>query len=445
MASSILNFSKDRLITGINIVDGMLFFTDNENEPKKINIKQFKNNEVEPQYGNADHSTGTTSIYGRSFQERDITVIKPHPMGFDLSLSADDVISEATRPLVLTLQPSPSFTTAMLYGESSTGLTDITERGFYYLEDNTSTSVDQAYIVSNGTKVVSSTIGNQFQSQVTGLTASSKYYVFAFAFNGVDERVDGEVISFTAGGVNFTAPVVETKLAQQITGRGFDLKGTITNVGDSAIVKKGFYYKEYDILNQYQPSDLENEPQRRILWATEPTDASGNFSAQLRNLAGAGRYYYQAFAVNIASGIGKGSVKNTLSTGSEGPEIQFLGARLSDENTNTVIVKARVLRSNGESVATRGFYISKVTDQQVVMLGQHTTNSNIHKVEVSLNAYNQFEEFEFDTASLPGQDGILSFGEKINFMAFATNNDNSFSKQMCSRLLMKETQVMSLV
>ena len=428
MASSILNFSKDRLITGINIVDGMLFFTDNENEPKKINIKQFKNNEVEPQYGNADHSTGTTSIYGRSFQERDITVIKPHPMGFDLSLSADDVISEATRPLVLTLQPSPSFTTAMLYGESSTGLTDITERGFYYLEDNTSTSVDQAYIVSNGTKVVSSTIGNQFQSQVTGLTASSKYYVFAFAFNGVDERVDGEVISFTAGGVNFTAPVVETKLAQQITGRGFDLKGTITNVGDSAIVKKGFYYKEYDILNQYQPSDLENEPQRRILWATEPTDASGNFSAQLRNLAGAGRYYYQAFAVNIASGIGKGSVKNTLSTGSEGPEIQFLGARLSDENTNTVIVKARVLRSNGESVATRGFYISKVTDQQVVMLGQHTANSNIHKVEVSLNAYNQFEEFEFDTASLPGQDGILSFGEKINFMAFATNNDNSFSK-----------------
>ena len=106
MASSILNFSKDRLITGINIVDGMLFFTDNENEPKKINIKQFKNNEVEPQYGNADHSTGTTSIYGRSFQERDITVIKPHPMGFDLSLSADDVISEATRPLVVTLQPS---------------------------------------------------------------------------------------------------------------------------------------------------------------------------------------------------------------------------------------------------------------------------------------------------------------------------------------------------
>ena len=39
MAGSILNFSKDRLITGVNIIDGMLFFTDGENEPKKINIK----------------------------------------------------------------------------------------------------------------------------------------------------------------------------------------------------------------------------------------------------------------------------------------------------------------------------------------------------------------------------------------------------------------------
>ena len=34
----ILNFNKNRLITGINIVDDMLFWTDNFTEPKKINI-----------------------------------------------------------------------------------------------------------------------------------------------------------------------------------------------------------------------------------------------------------------------------------------------------------------------------------------------------------------------------------------------------------------------
>ena len=39
-AKRILNFHKDRYITGINIVDGMLFWTDNHGEPKKINIER---------------------------------------------------------------------------------------------------------------------------------------------------------------------------------------------------------------------------------------------------------------------------------------------------------------------------------------------------------------------------------------------------------------------
>ena len=39
-ADRILNFHKDRYITGINIIDGMLFWTDNHTEPKKINIER---------------------------------------------------------------------------------------------------------------------------------------------------------------------------------------------------------------------------------------------------------------------------------------------------------------------------------------------------------------------------------------------------------------------
>ena len=37
-AGDVLQFSSDRLITGINIIDDMLFWTDNYSEPKKINI-----------------------------------------------------------------------------------------------------------------------------------------------------------------------------------------------------------------------------------------------------------------------------------------------------------------------------------------------------------------------------------------------------------------------
>lgn len=37
-----LNFSSERTITGINIIDGMLFWTDNYSEPKKIDIQRGK-------------------------------------------------------------------------------------------------------------------------------------------------------------------------------------------------------------------------------------------------------------------------------------------------------------------------------------------------------------------------------------------------------------------
>ena len=36
----VLKFDKDNLITGINVVDGMMLWTDNINEPRKINIER---------------------------------------------------------------------------------------------------------------------------------------------------------------------------------------------------------------------------------------------------------------------------------------------------------------------------------------------------------------------------------------------------------------------
>ena len=38
--NSVLKFDSNKLITGINIVDDLLFWTDNNSEPKKINIKR---------------------------------------------------------------------------------------------------------------------------------------------------------------------------------------------------------------------------------------------------------------------------------------------------------------------------------------------------------------------------------------------------------------------
>ena len=68
---SILNFSDQYLITGVNIIDGLLFFTDNQTEPKKVNIEKFK--------AGSSNFSSHTQVYGRNFVEGDITVIKQKP------------------------------------------------------------------------------------------------------------------------------------------------------------------------------------------------------------------------------------------------------------------------------------------------------------------------------------------------------------------------------
>ena len=77
-----LNFSPESLITGINIIEGLLLWTDDRNEPRKLNIAKWRDE--------ANHSNDITRIYGREFVEADITVIKPHPKeGLKLTLSSN--------------------------------------------------------------------------------------------------------------------------------------------------------------------------------------------------------------------------------------------------------------------------------------------------------------------------------------------------------------------
>ena len=74
--NNVLQFSKDKLITGINIIEDLLFFTDDNSEPKCINIKRFREASAASTNGFANH----TEIYGRDFIEADTTVIKKSPL-----------------------------------------------------------------------------------------------------------------------------------------------------------------------------------------------------------------------------------------------------------------------------------------------------------------------------------------------------------------------------
>ena len=61
-----LNFEEEFLFTGVNMVEDMLFFTDNYNQPRKINIKR-----------NYDEPSGAPLVDG--FIDEDILVIKKPP------------------------------------------------------------------------------------------------------------------------------------------------------------------------------------------------------------------------------------------------------------------------------------------------------------------------------------------------------------------------------
>jgi len=85
--NNILNFSPNYLITGINILDKFLFWTDDQTEPKKINIEKFKTGS---KHFNAhtkipkwlpQTNTYQTNISGQpDFTEEDVTVIKKSPL-----------------------------------------------------------------------------------------------------------------------------------------------------------------------------------------------------------------------------------------------------------------------------------------------------------------------------------------------------------------------------
>ncbi len=82
----ILNFSKKNKITGINIIDDLLFFTDGLNPPRRIYIPKFKKYSLNNPSGDTEIEYKTKDVNGvvktltQPFTEEDISVAKKAPM-----------------------------------------------------------------------------------------------------------------------------------------------------------------------------------------------------------------------------------------------------------------------------------------------------------------------------------------------------------------------------
>ena len=108
--AGILNFSADYLITGINILDKFLFWTDDQTEPKKINVEKFKTGSTDfvtqtkiPKWDAVQNNYNTNLSGQPDFVEADVTVIKLSPLDAPTFTAADskfgnDIIGTGNTP-----------------------------------------------------------------------------------------------------------------------------------------------------------------------------------------------------------------------------------------------------------------------------------------------------------------------------------------------------------
>tara|TARA_Y100000361_G_scaffold154279_1_gene179269 strand:- start:2945 stop:8920 length:5976 start_codon:yes stop_codon:yes gene_type:complete len=178
--NDILKFKSTQYITGINMIEGMLCWTDNETEPKKIDVDIFKS-------GCSSNFTTHTTFHGVAFVESDITVAKKAP------------VSAPT----LTMSTS-------LRGGNGTGISPVlvsnSSAGLFANDDNT--GKDAGTTVS----LVFSPAPNFQVNDVLSLTA-----VYEEAASLTNYEVKVRITSLTNNGVNATCvlQVVPTDLVYQ--------------------------------------------------------------------------------------------------------------------------------------------------------------------------------------------------------------------------------------
>ena len=89
-ADRVLNFSPNRHITGINILDGMLFWTDNYSEPKKVNIERGKMGSIVDLHSSPSYEYGLqnfdqhTKLIVKELYQEDCFKTGPNICGGDL-------------------------------------------------------------------------------------------------------------------------------------------------------------------------------------------------------------------------------------------------------------------------------------------------------------------------------------------------------------------------
>ena len=182
-ATSVLNFSTSYKITGINILDDMLFWTDDNNEPRKINISDYKTASATAITGTA--LDNTTEIYSRDFKASDITVIKKSPVTaitVDASSTTTDAVDQngdlrgaGVYPIDVNINLTDSNGYTLGEGDTVEIYWDSTQAvGALAVFNNKDVIITNTSLRSDGTKIKREAIGTL--SSLTGITVGNKTF-----------------------------------------------------------------------------------------------------------------------------------------------------------------------------------------------------------------------------------------------------------------------------
>lgn len=189
--------------------------------------------------------------------------------------------SSATTPTVITTQPSNPTNNSVTCGGNVTsdGGAAVTERGICYSTTQNPTTSSMTVTAGSGT--------GSFTCNITGLAASTTYYVKAYAINSVGTAYGLEQ-SFTTnsgGGGSATHPTVTTATPFDIAINSAACGGNVTSDGGATVFERGICY-----------STSQNPTTSN--YSVQSGSGTGSYTCYMTGLNQNTTYYVRAYAIN---------------------------------------------------------------------------------------------------------------------------------------------------
>ncbi|WP_316749301.1 hypothetical protein [Pedobacter gandavensis] len=221
---------------------------------------------------------GNTKYYVRAYAGNSATLVYGNEQSF---VTASSGLATVTTVDITNLQSSKATVKGNVMGNGGSLLT---ERGICWSTRADPTIADQ--YLADGDDL------GEFLLTLTGLSAETKYYVRAYAINGVGISY-GEELVFSTKATPTTA-TLKTLTANEITAFSANSGGEITNDGGSAISGRGICWNTSGL-----PTTADQ--------LTNGGAGTGNYVQTMTGLKGNTSYYIRAYATN-ESGISYGQI-----------------------------------------------------------------------------------------------------------------------------------------